>query len=543
MRKAVLMLWFGLSLCLAVQPALAQDGQELVDTLTAIQRAMSETRADIAEIERDMAAAGESRRESMAQDLADLRARLARQRQNFETIASGMNLQESTEQGQEIIDWRDQLKDLVSPLLKELKQITDRPREIDRLRTEIESLRSRLPGVDKAIARIAGASKDAPDPALRESLADLERRWREHKEQLLSDMAVASYQLEQKLSEEQSFAQSARNIFERFFKSRGKNLITALGTFFLVFFSLRFLHGLIHRRTPMQRMEQESFLLRLFDVLFYTGIVLAASTSALVVLYLSGDWVLLGLTFILIVAVVWSAKEGLRRFWEQGKLILNIGGERVGERIIWNGLPWKIESLHYYSTLVNPALTGGRIRVQLNDFIDQVSRPIAEDEGWFPSREGDWVLLADGSFGQVERQTPEHVRVQLIGGSRKTYQLSDYLAQVPNNLSSGFTAGTVFGVDYKHQALATREIPEAFREAAAQAVQGAGLGELLTSLTVEFKTAGASSLDIGVWAGFTGEAAPRLRFIERLLQRACVETCTARGWEIPFTQITVHQAK
>ncbi len=543
MRKIIIAMCVGIVFSLAALPATAQEGQELIDTLLSLKRSMSEVRADIAETEQRVEAAdSDGQRELLTQQLATLRARLADQRKNFETIASGFDLQESTDQAGEELDWREQLKELLGPLLTEVKQITDRPREIDRLSREIESRQARLPLVDKAIERIRAAAGTG-DLELKSELDRLESRWREHKEQLLSDITVARYQLEQKLSEGQSFADSARGIFERFFKSRGKNLISAVAAFFLVFFLLRALHGLIHRRTPMQRMEQESFLLRLFDVLFYMGIVLAASTAALVVLYLSGDWVLLGLTVILLVAIVWSAKEGLRRFWEQGKLILNIGGVRVGERIVWNGLPWKIESLHYYSMLVNPALSGGRIRVRLNDLIEQVSRPSGEHEDWFPSREGDWVMLADGSYGQVERQTPEHVRLQLSGGGHKIYQLSAYLSQVPRNLSAGFTVGSTFGVDYKHQAMATKDIPEAFRIAAEEAIRAAGLGGQLRSVGVEFKAAGASSLDMGLWAGFEGEAAPRFYAIERLMQRACVETCTARGWELPFTQITVHQAK
>jgi hypothetical protein len=544
MRKVIATLWLAAALLLCGLPALAQGGRELVETLMSIQRAMNEVRADIADVETQMAEApNRARREAIGQELTELRAKLARQRQNFETIASGLNLQAATDNSEEKLDWQAELKELISPLLKELKQITDRPREIDRLRTEIASHQSRLQGADKAMARIGEVSANAVDPELRTALGDLELKWREHKEQLLSDIAVARYQLEQKLSEEQSFAASARNIFESFFKSRGKNLLVAMGAFFLVFFALRFLHGFIHRRTPMQRMEQESFLLRLFDVLSYMGIVLAASTASLVVLYLSGDWVLLGLTFILLLAVVWSAKEGLRRFWEQGKLILNIGGVRVGERIIWNGLPWRVETLHYYSTLVNPAFSGGRIRVQLNDLIDQVSRPLGNEEDWFPSREGDWVMLADGSYGQVQRQTPEHVRLQLIGGSHKTFQIADYLGQTPRNLSQGFTVGTTFGVDYKHQAIATHEIPETFRAAVEEGIRQAGLGDMLESVSADFKAAGASSLDIGLWTTMKEGAGHKFYAIERLMQRICTETCTARGWEIPFAQITVHQAK
>lgn len=202
-----------------------------------------------------------------------------------------------------------------------------------------------------------------------------------------------------------------------------------------------------------------------------------------------------------------------------------------------------METLHYYSTLVNPALSGGRVRVQLNDFIDQVSRPLGSEEDWFPSREGDWVILSDGSYGQVQLQTPEHVRLQLIGGSYKLYQTSSYLGQTPRNLSRGFTVGTTFGVDYQHQAIATQEVPDTFRAAVEEGIRRAGLGDMLESVNAEFKAAGASSLDIGIWATMKGGAGHKFYAIERIMQRACTETCTAKDWTIPFAQITVHQAE
>ncbi len=40
----------------------------------------------------------------------------------------------------------------------------------------------------------------------------------------------------------------------------------------------------------------------------------------------------------------------------------------------------------------------------------------------------------------------------------------------------------------------------------------------------------------------SGEVAARYNALTRLIVRACVDTCNAEGWVIPFTQITIHQA-
>jgi small-conductance mechanosensitive channel len=60
---------------------------------------------------------------------------------------------------------------------------------------------------------------------------------------------------------------------------------------------------------------------------------------------------------------------------------------------------------------------------------------------------------------------------------------------------------------------------------------------------VEFDHAGASSLDVAIFALFSGEAAPSYYKMRRLLNRLAVEACNRHGWTIPFTQLTVHQAK
>jgi hypothetical protein len=63
------------------------------------------------------------------------------------------------------------------------------------------------------------------------------------------------------------------------------------------------------------------------------------------------------------------------------------------------------------------------------------------------------------------------------------------------------------------------------------------------SLNVEFASAGASSLDFVVLADMAGSMDSRYQFLQRRIQRICVDVCNERGYGIPFTQITVHQAE
>ena len=70
-----------------------------------------------------------------------------------------------------------------------------------------------------------------------------------------------------------------------------------------------------------------------------------------------------------------------------------------------------------------------------------------------------------------------------------------------------------------------------------------GYADALHNLRVEFQQANTSSLDIVVIADFDGKLADLYGRLSRTLQRWCVEACTENGWEIPFTQVTLHQSE
>ena len=62
----------------------------------------------------------------------------------------------------------------------------------------------------------------------------------------------------------------------------------------------------------------------------------------------------------------------------------------------------------------------------------------------------------------------------------------------------------------------------------------------IEDLQVEFKAAGASSLDYQIYMILNGRTAKAYFRVQRMVQQACVDSCNREGWGIPFTQITVH---
>ena len=221
--------------------------------------------------------------------------------------------------------------------------------------------------------------------------------------------------------------------------------------------------------------------------------------------------------------------------------MLNVGAAREGERVIYNGLPFRISSLNLQSQLRNPELEGS-IRLPLRLLGELTSRPFT-NEAWFPSSTGDYLLLPDGSFAQVLQQTVEIVRLKVMG-SVVQYASADFLQLGARNLTrEGFGIAVVFGIDYELQDISLDTVPERFKTAITAAFEASSYAADFKDLLVEFKLAGSSSLDYLVYVNMQGAAAGSYFAIGRLVQQTCVDVCNHEGWGIPFTQVTVHQAE
>ena len=239
--------------------------------------------------------------------------------------------------------------------------------------------------------------------------------------------------------------------------------------------------------------------------------------------------------------VALSLRQTLPRYAAELRLLLGIGPVREDERLVYDGVPFKVISLSVFSILRNPQLDGV-LRLPLHTMSEFTSRHAGE-EPWFPCQPGDYILMADGSYGRVLQQTIEMVEI-LVRDARVQVRTADFLDQNIRNLSrDGFGVACTFGVDYQHQAICLDEIPSLLREAIYSRFEKAELKGDIQDLVVEFKEAGPSSLDYQIYMILKGRAGKAFFKAQRLIQQACVETCNREGWVIPFTQITVHSAQ
>ncbi|RME04858.1 MAG: hypothetical protein D6812_03900 [Deltaproteobacteria bacterium] len=482
----------------------------------------------------------EGQKEELTRRLQEIQAKLNQLERNFDEIATGIDLTAFVNKQEKIeIDWQHEIEELLRPLVNELRRITNRPRELDRLRTEIAESEQRIELIDRAITNIDRLIAQTTDSVLLESLAALRKEWENKRQEMVTHLKIAEQKFEQRLAERKSVSESVQSIFQLFFKSRGRNLLVAT--------LLSVLNWLLFRKIQswitaiwIRRTKQRTFSFRVFNVAYLVVTVIGTTATFLLVLYFFGDWVLLILSAMFLLGVLWTSKQAVPRFWTQGMLLLNMSTVREGERVMYNGLPWLVKQLNIYTHLVNPDLTGGSIRLPIQDVQGLRSRPQKPDEPWFPTRSGDWILLSDGTYGKVTLQTPEIVRILLKGGSFKTFLTADFFAGAPVVLSTGFRISFTFGLDYAHQGIIPLEIPHHLEQELYKRLHAEGFGKELTNLSVEFDEAASSSLNLAVIADFSGKAADHYEQLRRRLQRFCVEVCNEAGWIIPFTQVTLH---
>jgi len=488
-------------------------------------------------------AESEEEKTRISEGIAELRTRATALAKNFQSISTGIDVETFTQKPKTAFNWKEEFQEILGPIIEELKEMTARPREIERLRKEIDTYRKQQIMINEALDNILLLKQYATTVAVDQELSAIESVWIEREKDVSNQLEVAQYQLAEKQNAEKPLTDSVQEFVREFFSRRGRNVVMAILAFVGVFLLLRYLYKHFVKISPFHGGRKRTFYGRLVDVVYMVGTFIGSIMAVIVVLYVAADWVLLGLVIILLLGIIWAARQGGAMMWEQGKLLLNLGTVRENERVIYSGLPWKVLSLNLHTRFHNPALKGGMIRLPLRDLIGLQSRPFYKDEPWFPCQEDDWVMLGDGTFGKVVMQTPEIVQLLLLGGSHKTYPTTAFLDQNPTNLSNNFRVDATFGIDYKHQALSTQEVPTKLKARIQSDLKKEGYKRHLLNLTVEFRTAASSSLDVAILADFSGEVASDYPKLERLLQRIAVDACNEHGWEIPFTQVTVHTAQ
>ena len=532
----------------APAPLQAQDetadsapDKQTIRKLQAIKSALDERREQVQLLLQRVAEADDIDKPVLRAEISELQQRIRELSESFEkTAIDGISLHAFESVSDEGFDWRNELIQIARPVFDGLKEATARPRRIAELRAAIDTQQQQLELSDEAIGSLARYRQAELPPPVAAGLADLSRAWQIRRDQVALSIKAANSELAFLESEESRLIENMGSAVYEFILGRGLTLLTALIAGLVVWYLLRSLRRLSRRWHRGKQSEARAARIRLLMYGYHLLSIVLVTLAVLSVFYVRGDVLLLSLAIIALIMLALGVWRFLPGYIQEARLLLNAGAAREGERVIYNGLPFRIDNLNLYSELRNPELSG-LVRLPLATLAQLTSRPFT-NEDWFPTSSGDYVLLPDGSYGQVLEQTVELVRLRVMG-SLLQYSSADFIQLGVRNLSrDGFGIAAVFGIDYAHQPIALDSVPQRLRAGIEEAFASAELADDVKSLLVEFKQAAASSLDYLVYVTFDGRSAASYFALGRLIQQTCVDVCNREGWVIPFTQITLHQA-
>jgi len=467
---------------------------------------------------------------------------------DFESMATRLPLESFTGKKKVKLDWVQEIEDLTKPLLTAIRNFTEKPRKIDELNGKIEDLEAQLllhQEASKNISAILEGLKEEPPPKTKE-----EKIYRTHLSLLLDkydpelvqlNLEKARGNLKKLLGTDESVIETATQTIKEFFRTRGRNLLITIlifTGFWLVLSRLR--KWILTRKFLTKR---TSSIGKLFSAAYNFVVVLFCLLIGLTCLYFFNDWLLITLIIMGLFLVMWTSRQWIPKFLEEIKLIVDLGTVREGQRLIWGGVPWLVKEIRLQAILVNERLEGGEIILPLHMLVDLHSRPVVENEPWFPTKPHDWVLLGDDIYGRVEYQTMEQVVINLKeGGALKYYSTEDFLAQNPVNISNGFEYSIEFGLDYEVQPRICDEIPKLFEKEIKRHLKHHFECDSpnFHELEVVLDNAGASALILVIEVYVHGRCDHLYDECRREIQTTLVRICNEHGLGIPFDQLTVH---
>jgi hypothetical protein len=524
-------------------PAADSQLQDTLSTLNSLLKLQSQIKADMDALGKQLSAARtEAERNDIQAQLDKLGADLKTTNRNLREIAAGADIDSLRSAEETSFNLQEEVFALLRPAIKEMKDMTSHVRLKSDLKDRIAYYQGKLPITERAVANITGLLKHTQDESLQVKLQSMLADWQKQLTFMQSELQSAELQLDKLERSEASLAETSQSYLKSFFQKRGFYLTQALLVVLTVLLLSRLSYAMMVKLIPGYRKVHRSFPIRLLDLTHRLLTGLLVILGPMVVFYVVEDWVLFSLGILLLLGIGLTLRQALPRYWQQIQLFLNIGSVREGERITLDGLPWLVRQINFFSLLENPAAQISQ-RVRIVDLVQQKSRPVKKDEPWFPCVRGDWVLLSDGMRGKVTGISQELVELIERGGAHRTYPTADFLGLSPRNLTTNFRVKETIGITYSLQKESVTTIPEILRAHVEKRIAEEGYADKLLNLRVEFERANTSSLDIVVIADFDGSLADLYNRLRRAIQRWCVEACTANHWEIPFTQVTLHQAE
>ena len=525
----------------ASQPSAAQS-EQTIRRLQTIKSVLEDRREQVRALLEQLAVADELSKAKIREQITELQQRIRELTDSFERTASnGVNLRNLDETEDKKFDWHQELALIARPVIDGLKSATEKPRRIAELQTSISLYQQQLEATRKALEALSQLEQQDIPTEVAGGVAEVGASWRQRNTEIEQSLIAAQEELKFLETAESRMFETVGSAVYEFILGRGLTLVLALVAGIVLWYLMRALRRLVRSRRQSVPDRQQAARIRLLAYGYHLLTIVLVAFAVLSVFYLRGDVLLLSLAIIALVMLALGVWRFLPGYVREARLLLNAGAAREGERVIYNGLPFRIASLNLYSELRNPELEG-TVRLPLATLSQLISRP-AGDEDWFPCSVGDYLLLPDGSFAQVLQQSVERVQLKVVG-SILQYSSAEFLQLNARNLTrEGFGIIANFGIDYQHQSIALEQVPERLKSGLIDAFRQAELEDDLKNLVVDFSAAATNSLDYLIYATMDGRCAASYFAIQRLIQQTCVDICNRENWTIPFTQVTIHQGE
>lgn len=478
---------------------------------------------------------------ALEKELAALDNEISKLRSSFEQAAIGfvdLNVLSASERK---FNWREEITLILQPIFDNLKALTDKPRKISHLRSQLELKQKQKETIAVALASLQKVEQ-LVDGQTEKSVEQLARSWEILRDTNLQELDLVRSQIARLQNSDVTWWETLHVSAQEFFRGRGLTLALALILACVVWLIMRCLLWVVQHRGKRKDSAAFRTRSRLVQYGYRALVVLLMMIAVIAVFYVRGDLLLLGLSIVAAVTLVLGLRKTVPRFIAEGQLLLNLGSIREQERVMFNGLPWQVSSINMYSILRNPELTGV-LRLPLRDLSALISRPDSH-ESWFPTSRGDIVLTENEQVLEVVKQTPETVELLDAGGSVQTVKTTDFYAWPIKNLSRGETFGVAvtFGVAYELQDIALSNVPFGLREGISESLAKTDFAQSVQGVLVELSGAGSSSLDYLIYVTLKSDAGKSYKKVERLVQQACVSVCTREKWGIPYPHLTVVQS-
>ncbi|MFT4629402.1 MAG: hypothetical protein ACI9WC_001651 [Arenicella sp.] len=521
--------------------ALDQERQEeAVVQLREIQVSLKSKIVERRELRLKLKSADKSIREDADAELEKLNSEIELLDKTFEQIAIGGIDLSVFGVKEEKFDLREELITVLKPLLENVKSLTEKPRKIKSLRGVISDKEKAKQASIEALKSLQQLKEEAVSKSVTEKLSDIEKQWQSQLRDLERESQLAQFQLSSLEGKDVPWFQVVKQAALNLIAGRGLTIGLVLMAAISVWWMMRGILWLIRKRTAESRDRSVKVHYRLAAYAYRMLTGLLISIAIMMVLYFRQDLLLLAIMVVIFIGAALALKNLLPKYIAEGKLLLNMGGVRERERVMYNGVPWQVSSLNMYSKLVNPEIRGG-IRLPISHMHEMISRHAVGDT-WFPSSEGDWVFDDAENLIQVIRQSVDMVELRDVNYVTRFMPTADYYTAGYPNISRAeeFRIAVRFGIDYATQGEDLEKIEMAFSKGIKQAFQDAPYAEHVLSVSSDFESAGDSSLNYLMLTKFKPEAAQYYNKIKRRIQRACVNVCSENDWGIPFPQLSVH---